>query len=248
VSTPPIVLIHGYAGHATSWRAVRELLRSRAGDEVVAITAFGHEPTMPPSATIAFADEVARLAAIVRGLGRPARVCGYSMGGRLTLGLLATAPELVESAVIVGAHPGLTSEDDRRARREADAVWIGVLEKEGIEAFADKWQAQALFATQARLAPERLAEQRAIRVAHDPKALALAMESLGLAAMPSYWNALQDIVCPVELVVGGLDAKFDALARRMSERIPGARVVVVDDVGHNVPLENPEAVAALLVR
>ena len=167
------------------------------------------------------------------------------------LGALARAPEAIASAVVIGAHPGLTSDEDRRSRVASDAVWIRVLLEEGIEAFADKWQAQALFASQSRLPPRVLDAQRRVRIAHDPRSLALSMESLGLAAMPSYWDTFASVDVPVDLVVGALDAKFRALAEKMRARMKKpdlAREIVVDDCGHNVMLERPAALAAILAQ
>jgi 2-succinyl-6-hydroxy-2,4-cyclohexadiene-1-carboxylate synthase len=243
-----VVALHGFAGHAESWSAVRAALAALGGRPFEAITSFGHEPTSPPRTAIAFQDEVDRIAAAIRSMGAPVRVCGYSMGGRVALGLLATAPELVESAVIVGAHPGLTTDAERQQRIAGDELWVRILEDEGIEAFTTKWQAQPLFASQERLPPDRLAQQRAVRLRHDPHGLALAMSSLGLGRMPSYWEALDRAQVPVHLVVGGEDAKFAALAARMKERLPPAlgAVHVVEGAGHNVLLERPERLAELI--
>ena len=170
------------------------------------------------------------------------------MGGRIALGILALAPEVVASAVLVGAHPGLGSEEERRQRAAADEVWVRVLHAEGISAFADKWQAQGLFATQTRLDARRLQAQREIRLRHDARSLALAMTSLGLAGMPSYWDALGRIQVPVDFVVGALDSKFDALAVRMNERLGRdlGTVVRAPETGHNVLLEQPEVLARVL--
>ncbi len=246
--TTPIVALHGFAGHADSWTDVRAALA--APHHLEAITLYGHDPTSPARAVIAFEAEVARVAERIRALGRPVRLCGYSMGGRIALGVVASVPEHVASLVLVGAHPGLQQEEERRQRAAADAVWARVLEEEGIDVFLSKWQAQPLFASQAGLDPARLARQRAIRARHDPVSLAFAMTSLGLAAMPSWWSMLERVEVPIELVVGQLDEKFATLARSMQARIPPGRATVVEmpNCGHNVVLEQPEALAMLLMR
>lgn len=241
----PIVVLHGFAGHGDSWQAIRAALPER---RIEAVTLFGHDHTAPPEAPVAFEAEVARVTEIIRAVGEPVRLCGYSMGGRISLAILGLAPGLVESAILVGAHPGLTSDAEREQRVQSDEVWVRVLEDEGIAVFAEKWQAQALFASQARLAPERLAAQRAIRVRHLPRSLALAMTSLGLARMPSYWDVLERVRVPLDIVVGALDTKFTALAVRMNPRIAGkrGRVLAVAGAGHNVLLEEPELLAQVL--
>jgi len=245
MTAPPVVVLHGFAGHADSWNAVRAALPERS---IEALTLFGHDEHAPPPGPVAFDDEVARVARLIRALGRPVRLCGYSMGGRLALGVLAQAPELVSSAILVGAHPGLTTDAEREQRAVADQVWVRVLEDEGTATFAEKWQAQPLFATQERLPPAVLAAQRAVRLRHHGPSLALAMVSLGLARMPSYWEVLGRLEIPVDLVVGALDEKFAALALRMNERLGAdrGRVLRVRDAGHNVLLERPEVLAGVI--
>jgi 2-succinyl-6-hydroxy-2,4-cyclohexadiene-1-carboxylate synthase len=245
MSASPIVFLHGFSGHADSWSTLRGLLPDVG---VHAVTAFGHDPEHRPSSEISFDDEVERIVARIRAIGARVRLCGYSMGGRLALGVLGKIPETIEEAFFIGAHPGLTSDEDRRAREASDAVWVGVLENEGIEAFAEKWQAQALFASQSRLPRETLAAQHAIRLRHDARSLGLAMTSLGLGRMPSYWDVVARGAVPMTLVVGGEDAKFKALARRLEAACTSgrARVVEVDGAGHNVVLERPDEIARLL--
>lgn len=243
----PVVALHGFAGHAESWTTIQALLPDV---RVVALTLFGHDPERRPPGPIAFEDEVARVADVIRGLGARVRICGYSMGGRITLGLLGRIPELIESAILVGANPGLTSDADREQRKAGDEVWVRVLEDEGLATFTEKWQAQALFATQARLPKERLDGQRAIRARHDARGLALCMHSLSLGRMPSYWDVLASTDVPVDIVVGALDEKFSTLATKMKERMkPGlGRVLRVADTGHNVVLEQPEILAKIIAR
>ena len=61
--------------------------------------------------------------------------------------------------------------------------------------------------------------------------------------MPPLWQRLGELTMPVTAIVGERDAKFRAIAERMAERLPDARVVVVPGAGHAAHLEQPEAVA-----
>jgi 2-succinyl-6-hydroxy-2,4-cyclohexadiene-1-carboxylate synthase len=47
-------------------------------------------------------------------------------------------------------------------------------------------------------------------------------------------------------VTGELDPKFTRLAQQMGEKIPKARLSVIEDIGHAVHLERPEDLAVLL--
>ncbi len=240
-----IVFLHGFAGHADAFAELRASLRDR---DTHALTLHGHDPLAPASETTTFDEEVDRVASAIRLLSEPVRLVGYSMGGRVALGVLTRAPELLSSLVLVGAHPGLDSDAERTARREADEIWARRLEREGIEAFVAAWQAQPLFASQERLSAQTLARQRALRLRHDPRSLALAMRSLGLGAMPSYWTTLGSATIPIELVVGSLDPKFSALAGRMRDAARTTSVAVhsIAGSGHNVVLEEPEQLARIV--
>lgn len=240
---PSLALLHGFTGHADSWDVVQRELGPRA--DVAALTAYGHDFERPARERTTFEDEVARITTWLRPRA-PVRLCGYSMGGRLALGVLCRTPELLHSVVLIGASPGLATEAERAERRAADAVWTQRLRAEGIAAFADAWQQVPLFASQSSLPKAILDRQRAARLRHDPESLALSMESLGLGSMPSYWDLLGDMDVPVTLVVGGLDAKFRDLASRMRARLRKSEIVEVQDVGHNIVLEAPSALARTL--
>ncbi|MFW6051623.1 MAG: alpha/beta fold hydrolase [Myxococcota bacterium] len=242
----PIVLLHGFTGAPRSWDPVVRALPG--GARVVRPPLLGHGAADDASVTC-FDDEVDRLAAHLHGEGvRDALLVGYSLGGRLALGLLARHPDRFARAVILGAHPGLTDPDARVERVARDERWAHMLEREGIGAFVDAWERLPLFATQARLPAAVRQGQRAIRMAHDPRGLARALRVVGLGRMPVLWDRLARVRVPARLVAGSLDAKFGALADRLAEAWGGpAEVARIEGAGHNVVLERPADVAALVV-
>jgi 2-succinyl-6-hydroxy-2,4-cyclohexadiene-1-carboxylate synthase len=181
-----------------------------------------------------------------REQARPAHLVGYSLGGRIGWGLLEAAPERFASATLIGAHPGLRTDVERAARRASDERWIRLLEDEGVEAFVRAWEAIPLWSSQRRLPPSVLDAQRAIRLSHRAAGLASAMRALGLAEMPPV--DVEAIQTPTQLVVGELDDRHLALSAAVVERSPRIRRRVVEDVGHNVLLERPDAIAAILAR
>jgi 2-succinyl-6-hydroxy-2,4-cyclohexadiene-1-carboxylate synthase len=140
-------------------------------------------------------------------------------------------------AILISVNPGI-DDHERATRRASDAVWAHRLRTEPLAAVLDAWEAQPLFATQARADRDALARRRARRLALDPAQLARSLEVMGLAEMPDY-RAEVDARCT--LVVGADDAKYVALARALP-----ARVEVIARSGHDPLLEQPEALAALL--
>lgn len=243
--TRPLVLIHGFTGSPASWEQVRAALPSDV--PVLAPALVGHDGTAGSPGVRTFDDELDRLARVVRDAGfEGARVAGYSLGGRVALGLLVRHPGLFSGATIIGANPGMTHPGDQEKRAAEEEEWARLLEREGVPTFVATWEALPLWGTQDALDPAAVARQRRIRLSHDPAGLARALRALGLAAMPDYRPRLGDVAVPVDLVVGEHDAKFRALAAEMDRLIPRSRVLVVAGAGHNVVLERPAEVARLI--
>lgn len=239
-----LVLLHGFTGHARSWDSVVSALPSHR--RVFRPCLLGHDSSVGAAAE-SFEDEVDRLAAVVRAEGLAgARLAGYSMGGRIALGLLVRHPGLFTSAVLIGTAPGIEEGPARVARREWEECWAQLLERKGMVEFVDAWERLPRFSTQERLPASVRAAHRAIRLGHDPRELARALRVLGSGGMPDWLPALPDIDVPVRLVAGALDDDFVAHARAMADRLPCAEVRVLEACGHDPLLEQPHALATAL--
>ncbi len=240
----PLVLLHGFTGAPASWDPVLERLDA---PDAFAPSLLGHDGTPGPADVQGWDDELDRVARLVRHrFDRPATLAGYSLGGRVALGLLVRHPELFAGAMLIGASPRLADPAEREARRSEDAARARLLEREGLPAFVAAWEALPLFRTQSVLDRDVLERQRAVRLAHDPAGLARSLRVLSLAAMPDYRAALHRVAVPAHVVAGEADAKFRALATEMAAELPRARITIVAGAGHNVVLERPAEIARLL--
>lgn len=252
------LLIHGFLGAPGAWDRVVRCLA--AGDVAHRACIGGHVslpiggPSVPGGVCdspapieSSFEDEVDRIAAWARGtMAEKSHLVGYSLGGRIALGLLARHPDLWHAATLIGAHPGLETVEQRNERIAADERWAVQLEKEGLPSFLAAWEALPLFATQRSLPRELQDEQRSWRDRHDPKGLAWAMRTLSLGRMPSWRAALRGIEVPVTVAAGEADEKFAALADWMAEVLPRGKARRIPNSGHNAVLERPDAIGALL--
>lgn len=236
------MLLHGFTGSPRSWERVVKAADFQ--DEPERPFLMGHGVDWNRERVTSFEEEVARLSAFASTLAHPRYLCGYSMGARVALGLLASGSELFEAAVLIGVHPGLDDAEARAERRATDAERACVLRTEGLEAFVDAWEDRPLFTSQRGLPADVLDAQREIRLGHESEGLATSLEVLGLAEMPSYAAALSSLDIPITFMAGERDTKFATIARNLSSQTHTGRIV--DGVGHNVVLEAPDAVATAL--
>jgi 2-succinyl-6-hydroxy-2,4-cyclohexadiene-1-carboxylate synthase len=173
---------------------------------------------------------------------------GYSMGGRVALNLAVSAPERLRALVLESASPGIESAAERQARVESDARLADVLEREGIEAFVDRWEKVPLFASQARMPSAARDRLRRQRLGNNPRGLANSLRGLGAGVPDPLISRLGEISVPTLLIAGELDTKYRALGQLMSERMPSATLAVVPDTGHAIHFEQPTAFAQLISR
>jgi 2-succinyl-6-hydroxy-2,4-cyclohexadiene-1-carboxylate synthase len=239
MATPTdVLLLHGFTNTGASWDGVAALLPERYRPLAPDIRGHGAASAARP---IGLADVLGDLSAIA-----PARcdLAGYSMGGRLALHLAVAAPDRIGRLTLIGASPGIEDPDERERRRADDERLAAELQRLTIEALAARWAATGVLADQ----PEAVrAAAHADRLRSTPAGLAAALRGLGTGALPSLWDRLGELAMPVTLVVGERDAKFREIAARMAALLPCGRVEVVPGAGHAVHLEDPRAVAGILV-
>lgn len=218
-----LVLVHGFTQTPGSWAPVTDLLDT---------------PARAPDVQVG-RDFVATARSLDDGV---ATYAGYSQGGRLCLQLALDRPEVVHRLVLVSASPGIADPAERASRREADERLAQEIERDGVDAFLDRWLAQPLFATLPH-ARSGIDERRAGNTVDD---LTSQLRVLGQGTQPSNWERLGELRTPVLLIVGELDTKYVDLAHRMAEQVADARVEVIAGAGHACHLEQPERVAHLL--
>jgi len=246
---PPLLLLHGFTGSAATWGPHVALLAPHF--RTIAPDLIGHGRSDAPSDPERYRMErcVGDLLVALDALDTErANVLGYSMGGRVALHLAVAAPRRVASLVLESASPGLAEPAERQARIASDEALAEAIERDGLEAFVDRWERLPLFASQASLPAGVRARLRAQRLQNSPVGLANSLRGMGAGRQEPLWDRLPDIQVPTLLIVGELDQKYCELARSMAALMPTARRVVMPQAGHAVHLEQPAAFDEVVIK
>ncbi len=240
-SGPNLVLLHGFTGSASNWTEHARVFAESF--TTYSVDLIGHGRTESPSDPNRYGMEhcVEDLIALFDRLEIDSTaLLGYSMGGRVALHLSVAAPERIRALILESASPGIADPDERTARTRADEALADSIERDGLEAFVNRWENLPLFASQRRLPVDVQERHRSQRLRNNPLGLANSLRGMGAGAMKPVWDYLGTITIPTALIVGELDVKYVGVAKEMSRMMPNAREFAVPDAGHAIHLEAPE--------
>ena len=232
-----VVALHGFTLHGGMY----ERLAAVAEVGFLAPDLPGHgRTTISPITTRTAVDGVADL---LTTLDEPPLLLGYSQGGRIALQVALTYPDLVGSLMLVATSPGL-NERARKLRTVADDGLASRIERIGTERFISEWLANPLVTTD-RLAADVREADLAMRLENTAEGLAAALRGMGQATVSDSSTRIPDLPMPVDFVAGTDDERYAEMATTMAG-LRGERPVLIEGAGHNVVIEQPEALAAAI--
>ena len=239
---PAIVLLHGYACSMGWWDDVAPALAR--DHRVITFDLLGHGGSEKPRDGYGMESQ-ARLVgqALDRLEVRDAAVVGHSMGGAVATALVEERRALVDSLVILDSN---SAKDDRNLPFAARLGYVPVLGqairrivpdaaiRNGLEsAFANGFDVPDRFVDDFR-------EMTYTSYDESPSASDDYREGGALA------DRLKDARVPLLVVFGSEDELIDAETSQDYRVVPGARIVVLDGVGHSPHVERPGATTRLI--
>jgi len=238
----PMLFIHGLGSCGDDWKPQVDDFRHRY--RTIVCDLRGHGRSSKPRGSYSIEQFAADMASLLRELQvGPAHVVGISLGGMVAFQLAVDAPEKVRSLTIVNSGPAVPATTfKQRLPLYVRLLYAHTL---GMRSMA-KAIGKRLFPK-----PEQIELQRAFvaRLVGNDKRCYLA----SLRAIFAGWGVadrLAEIRCPVLVLASDADYTPVALKRAYAARLPNARVVVVPDARHALPMEKPrefnEALAAFL--
>jgi esterase len=241
---PDLVLLHGFTGHARSWDAFAEAMTDRY--RVLALDQRGHgESGWAAADAYGNAEMVEDVAAFVSAMGlKRFSLLGLSMGGMVAINYAGRRPEGLTELVIVDIGPEIVASGSARIQAGVRAA----------DVFASKDEAFAAARAANSRPPEthhrQRVEQSLMRTEDGrwtwryDRALR-SPTTVRLRDPEAAWRACANIAAPTLIIRGSLsDILSPEVAARMLEVIPDVRLTQVENSGHSVSLDAPEAFLA----
>jgi lipase len=242
---PPVVFLHSGVGSAGEWREVFSVWP--AGYRLIAVDAFrgGTGPGLPGHRTLGdYGDQVH---AVVRHVGEPVHLVGFSWGGATGLHVAATAPAALASLAVVepeaysllnaGDGPAFTAIRnlcDRWRGHVRAGDWYAAFEE-----FIDFYNGRGSFAAWPAARREAfLEEQRTRGDLWDV-----------LFTAPITAGSLASVTVPVHVIEGSATSVVDrAICGAVLRNVQHARRSVIEGAGHMMPLTHAADLTRVLVR
>jgi 3-oxoadipate enol-lactonase len=241
---PPIVLLHAGIVDAAVWEPFVPLL-TRAGYRAIWFDARGYGRSETGDVEYRHADD---LRAILDAFGTDrAALVGNSRGGMTALDLAVLEPGRVAALVMLGAGVGgldlpMSPRDEAAEKRyieidgagdlEALTDWELALWGAGVDQPVERLPAELRAFLRPMIAAANEDRQRGRQVSLDPPAA----------------ERLDRLTMPVLFVHGALDFTHTELAGRfLEERVPTARLVVMQGAAHMIAAEYPDETARLIL-
>jgi len=236
---PALLLLHGFPLDRTIWK---HQVATLSGWRRIAPDLRGHGSSEAPAkgySMKAYADDLVRLLDKLR-VGK-AVVAGLSLGGYVAFELLRHHKDRVSGLILCDTRAEADSPDGKRGRDEN----IALAQTRGVEALAERMLPMLLGRTTQQTQPQLVGEVRDMIIRTPPAGIIGALTAM--RDRPDSSGLLASIDVPTLVVVGQEDEITPvAVARKMTDAIPGAVLTTIAGAGHVVPVEAPTAVSRVM--
>ncbi len=228
----PVVLINGLSSPSAVWFRLVPLLSPQ--HRVITLDNLGTGKTGTPPGPYSMSMLSEAVAAVIGAAGEPAvHVLGISLGGLIAQDLTLNHPELITSLTLVSTHAGIPYASSNPGVIEA-LTSAASLDAEG------RYELLSPFTYAPSTPAERVAEDRAVRAQHPTSEEGYNHQLRGVAT----WERLREL-CKIDKPTLVLHGELDRMvlvegAHLLAKQIPGARLTVLPDCGHQLFTDQPE--------
>lgn len=226
LSGPELLLLPGLMCDHTFWAALATELPPRMRCEVVD---YGDADTLTSMAELALASAPPKFA-----------LAGHSMGGRVALEVMRMAPERVQKLVLMDTgYLPLADGEQGDIEKAGRLALMDVAHREGVRAMGLEW-------VKGMVHPGRLNDALLVETILGmfvrKSAGRFARQQAALLSRPDASAVLAALRVPTLLMCGRQDSWANVAQHEVMQALaPHARLAVIEDAGHMVLMERPEA-------
>lgn len=234
---PPVLLLHGLAGHAGEWTQTAAWLT--ADHHVLALDARGHGHSARRPGDVSPHAQVADAAFVLDRLAKgSAVVVGQSLGGVTAMLLAAWHPERVVALVMADAAPGDGGTGRLAAEAMSEALGSWPVPFADYDAAAEYFRAQFGEGAAVPWADGMEKRDDGLWPRFDVDVMARTLEEM---QEPSTWAEWQAVACPAMVVRAECGVLDPAIVERMRATRPDTTVIELADARHDLHLDRPRA-------
>lgn len=168
-------------------------------------------------------------------------IMGYSLGGRLALHALINSPQLWQGAIIISAHPGLQTQQEKDKRLLRDHVWAKYFLQRPWSELMENWNKQSVFKYDQCVLnrPEKY---------YKRETLVKALLNGSLGKQENLRSSISNLPMPILWVTGSYDTCYCQIADSLLFSNPLSCALQVEKAGHRAPWCNKKAFSKLINR
>lgn len=239
------LFIHGLLGSGEDWTETIKAIEGDYTSLTIDLPAHGSAPEINTAVT-SFEGVIHQIGASLKEvLTVPVHGIGYSLGGRILLGLTHHYPEIFERLTFISTFPGFEDQSSRDARWQSDLKWSSLMSTLDTETFLTRWYEQETFHSEmwnGEIRKKILSSRASLQLSR----MASFFEVTSAAKMPNYWSLLESITVPTTFIAGERDLKYVRIGEQLTTSSPRIHLSIVPRCGHAIPLESPQALAKTL--
>ncbi|AIS55389.2 2-succinyl-6-hydroxy-2,4-cyclohexadiene-1-carboxylate synthase [Vibrio coralliilyticus] len=239
-SQPLIVYLHGLLGSSDDWSRCRQLFPEYPA-LCIDLPGHGMSKLMHCRDFKTCCDQISDVLLTQFPHRPPIVLVGYSMGARIAMVGLSKHyfSELnIQMLISEGGNFGLRNVAEKTARLGNDSRWAERFHHEPIEQVLGDWYQQPVFSSLNHEQRQTLIHKRSANLGPSVGKMLMATS---LAKQDYLLESLTGLSIPVHYICGEKDSKFSRLAEQS-----GLSYSQVEQAGHNVHIEQPEAFTAIV--
>ena len=236
---PPLYMVHGIGSRKTVWDGLIPGLREHF--TCVRYDLRGHGMSPVPPTPYSLEQLVEDLDELRKRLGHgKIHVIGHSLGGMIAPAYARKHPERVLSVGLLSTAAGRSADDRAKLRAVGEAMRDSIRTGRGVKAVVctliERWYTDEFIAAR----PEAV-EARIKQVIDTPEEVFLSVFQIYAQTEMKPW--LHEITHPCLVLTGALDGGCSPrLNAVMTEELPNAEMVILDNLKHSILIEAPERV------